>query len=236
MLLEDLGLPPGGRASKFPVVHVILPFGCTWQCLDYPDRRASEVCREHLTYCAPQCILSGNFEDHIPERATAWVCYVFPTFPTGLYSGPMPFWVCVSPEMSRRPNSSILGSVEIPMRQDQGWTCFSLMPERNPRQGGLHTDLDQTSIFWRLVAAAEGYLPAFQRSLYSHRTLTLHYQDTAARWCGLGTLLTHAFSSCVETYFRNSLKPSVLSWAEMVRFHAWRGWQTPRVASVFTTA
>lgn len=201
MLLEDLGLPPGGRASKFPMVHVILPFGCTWQCLDYPDRRASEVCREHLTYCTPQCILSGNFEDHIPERATAWVCCGFPTFPTGLCSGPMPFWVCVSPEMSRRPNSSILGSVEIPMRQDQGCTCFSLMPERNPRQGGLHTDLDQTSIFWRLVAAAEGYLPAFQRSLFSsHPHIALSGHCCKVMW------LRDPFNPCFLISCRNILQ------------------------------
>lgn len=95
------------------------------------------------------------------------------------------------------------------------------MPETNPRQGGFHIDLDQTSVFWRL-AAAEGYLPAFQRSLSSQHTLILHCQGTAARQNGLSILLIHALLSHVETYFRNSTKLSVLFWAEMVRFLAWR--------------
>lgn len=51
----------------------------------------------------------------------------------------------------------------------------------NPRQSGLPTALDQTSLFWKLAVAAKGYLPAVQTSLASQHTLMLHCQDTAAR-------------------------------------------------------
>lgn len=57
------------------------------------------------------------------------------------------------------------------------------MPETNPRQGGLHTDLDQTSVFWRF-AAAEGYLPGFQDlfllSTPSYCTVRVLQQDEMA--------------------------------------------------------
>ena len=82
------------------------------------------------------------------------------------------------------------------MLQDQGCTIFSLLPETNPRQGGLHTEPSQTSMFWSL-AAAEGYLPASQRSLSSQHTLILHYLGTAAKQNGVGIVLTHAFMSLV---------------------------------------
>lgn len=95
--------------------------------------------------------------------------------------GPVSLWICVSLKISGKQHSSILGSVGRSTHQDQGYMYFALMPETNPRQGGLYTDLDQTSMFSRLVAAAEGYPPAFQRSLSSLPILILHCQDTAAR-------------------------------------------------------
>lgn len=75
--------------------------------------------------------------------------------------------------------------------KDQGHTHISLTPGTNPRQGGLPTALDQTSMFWKLAAAAEGDLPSFQKSLSSQHILMLHFQDTAARWNGSGMLSVH---------------------------------------------
>lgn len=75
----------------------------------------------------------------------------------------------------------------IDAHKNQGYTHISLKPGTNPRQSGLPTALNQTSIFWKL-AAAEGDLPAFQKFLTSQHILVLHFQDTAARWNGSGML------------------------------------------------
>lgn len=107
--------------------------------------------------------------------------------------------------------------------KDQGYTLISLTPGTNPGQAGLPTGLDQNSMLWK-PAAAEGYLPAFQKSLASQHSLVLHFQDTAARWNGSGMLSVHV--SHIENYFGNGTKPSILAWAGMFRFLQWRRWKT----------
>lgn len=141
MFLEVLGLPPRDRISKLPMVHVILPLECMWQCHDYLIRRMRQACREHLTLivlcnmslqsilkitCLRELLFGSDMVfQHFLQLCTSVLCPCGTAYP------------------QKQDNSSILGNLDLPENHGVGCRYFSPMSEGNARQDGLLTELDQ---------------------------------------------------------------------------------------------
>lgn len=89
------------------------------------------------------------------------------------------------------------------MYKDQGYTHISLTPGTNPGHGALPTALDQTRMFWKL-AAAKGYLQAFQKSLAFSRcsscTFRTLQQDGMAQGCSQSMSHTETTLEMVQSH------------------------------------